>query len=86
MEHEKIEQAFRAAEKYAKVVRPLKPEGMKLFLQDLKELEEKIKEDITLKALDAIQDARFDDKCKMKPALVFRKILKSLKLSHFWAD
>ncbi len=84
-----IEQEFRAAEDYAKV-RRLKPEGMKHFLNDLNELEsETQKEDITPIVLKVINDSRFDDQCKMKPALVFRIIVKlvdPLKVSHWWAD
>lgn len=84
-----IEQEFRAAEDYAKV-RHLKPEGMKHFLNDLKELEsETQKEDITPIVLKVINDSRFDDECKMKPSLVFFKIVEYVdhsKLSHWWAD
>lgn len=88
MNCEMIEQDFRAAEDYVKVSR-LKPEGMKHFLNDLKELEIGKKEDITPVVLKVIDESRFDAKCKMKPLTIFKKVVQivdPLKYSHFWAE
>lgn len=89
MNCEIIEQDFRAAEEYAKV-RHVKPEGMKLFLDDLKTLElESSIENITEIVQKIINESRFDRKCKMLPSVIFKKVLEVAdpkKLSHWYAD